>query len=190
LKLPELKYLDLTEYAWIVLGVVFALGALKKRESIKKEKSQSQYTYLALLLLSFALIYSSVLNVNFLNYQLFTGFGLAGMLINFSGIAFALIARVYLGGLWSGRITIKENHRLIKNGPYYLSRHPIYTGMLFALAGAAFTQGEVRSVLSVILLFVAFIYRIRYEEELLKTQFPVQYPAYVLKTKKIIPFIY
>ena len=54
-----------------------------------------------------------------------------------AGIAFAVWARHYLGRNWSGTVTVKQDHELIRSGPYRLVRHPIYTGLLLAILGTA-----------------------------------------------------
>src|SRR4051812_12768420 len=51
--------------------------------------------------------------------------GLLGDLILCVGLFIALWARVTLGGNWSARVTLKENHELIRRGPYRVVRHPI-----------------------------------------------------------------
>ena len=55
-----------------------------------------------------------------------------GLLMVVAGLAFAVWARVHLGRNWSGTVTVKENHELIRSGPYAIVRHPIYTGLLLA----------------------------------------------------------
>jgi hypothetical protein len=59
-------------------------------------------------------------------------------------IAFAICARFYIGRNWNSRVTIKQNHELVRSGPYVFVRHPIYSGILPALAGTALTAGEMR----------------------------------------------
>ena len=49
----------------------------------------------------------------------------------------------HLGRLWSGSITRKEGHRVVDTGPYALVRHPIYTGLIFALLATAIAQATV-----------------------------------------------
>jgi len=51
-----------------------------------------------------------------------------GLLMVGVGLAFAVWARLHLGRNWSGRVTVKEDHELIRSGPYSIVRHPIYTG--------------------------------------------------------------
>src|SRR5205823_4596112 len=70
----------------------------------------------------------------------------AGFAWTLLGLGFAIWAREHLGRYWSGRITIKEDHRLIRSGPYRIVRHPIYTGALFAVIGVALTRGDVRGL--------------------------------------------
>ena len=57
-----------------------------------------------------------------------------GLLI--TGLLFTVWARVVLGANWSGTVTVKQDHELIQTGPYRWVRHPIYTGLLAALAGS------------------------------------------------------
>ena len=62
-----------------------------------------------------------------------------------AGVAFAIWARHELGANWSGTVTIKEGHRLVRRGPYAVVRNPIYTGFVAATLGsAALVGGEVR----------------------------------------------
>src|SRR5690349_20802840 len=42
------------------------------------------------------------------------------------GVVVAWWARIYLGRLWSARITQKTNHHVVDTGPYAFVRHPIY----------------------------------------------------------------
>ena len=46
------------------------------------------------------------------------------------GFALTLWARYILGSNWSGNVTIKVGHELIRSGPYRFVRHPIYTGII------------------------------------------------------------
>jgi protein-S-isoprenylcysteine O-methyltransferase Ste14 len=63
------------------------------------------------------------------------------------GVCFAVWARSHLGKYWSGRITLKEDHRVIQTGPYAWVRHPIYSGLLLALLGTVLTVGTLQACL-------------------------------------------
>ena len=51
-----------------------------------------------------------------------------GLFMLAAGLGFAVWARRCLGRNWSGIVTVKQDHELIRSGPYALVRHPIYTG--------------------------------------------------------------
>jgi protein-S-isoprenylcysteine O-methyltransferase Ste14 len=57
----------------------------------------------------------------------------AGLAVTAAGFTFAIWARMLLGGNWSSSMTVKQDHQLIRQGPYSIVRHPIYSGLLLAL---------------------------------------------------------
>src|SRR5579863_9819900 len=63
------------------------------------------------------------------------------------GMAIAWWARIHLGRLWSGHITRKADHKIVDTGPYAMVRHPIYTGILLALAATAVLKGTLTALL-------------------------------------------
>jgi protein-S-isoprenylcysteine O-methyltransferase Ste14 len=54
---------------------------------------------------------------------------------------------------------VREGHERVQSGPYCFVRHPIYTGLLFAMLGTAVTIGTAASYIAVLL--VLFLVRIR-----------------------------
>ena len=63
-----------------------------------------------------------------------------------AGLAFATWARVALGRFWTSAPSIKAEHDLVRTGPYALTRHPIYTGLLLALAATAMLRGTIAAL--------------------------------------------
>ena len=61
-----------------------------------------------------------------------------GFVLALLGIAFAVWARIQIGRNWGVPMSLRENHELVTGGPYAIVRHPIYTGLFFALFGSAF----------------------------------------------------
>jgi protein-S-isoprenylcysteine O-methyltransferase Ste14 len=112
----------------------------------------------------------------------------AGTLAVAAGLAFAVWGRVFLGRNWSGRVELKEDHSLVRAGPYRLVRHPIYTGMLLAVAGTALAIGEWRGVLAFALALFGILFRIRAEEREMHRTFP-EYERYRRETAALIPFV-
>jgi len=114
---------------------------------------------------------------------------LLGALAVAIGLAFAVWARRHLGRNWSGIVTVKEGHVLIRSGPYRILRHPIYSGLLLALIGTAAAIDEIRGGLAVVCAVVGFVRKIRVEEQQMLETF-VEYDAYRRETAALIPFLY
>jgi protein-S-isoprenylcysteine O-methyltransferase Ste14 len=112
-----------------------------------------------------------------------------GVFICASGIAFSIWARIHLGKNWGMPMAMKEKPELVMTGPYSFIRHPIYTGILFAMFGSGVAVGFTWLVWF-ILFSAYFMYSAKKEETLILLQFPEEYKQYMKRTKMIIPFIY
>ncbi len=116
-------------------------------------------------------------------------FPMVGTVLLAAGLAFAAWARRHLGRNWSADVVVKEDHALVRSGPYRYVRHPIYTGILFAFLGMVITFGEWRGLLAVLLAFVSFTVKSRAEEQRMLEIFP-EYGEYRRETSALIPFVY
>ena len=114
---------------------------------------------------------------------------LIGVALTAGGIGFAIWARMTLGANWGMPMTLREKPELITAGPYAFVRHPIYTGIAFAMLGTALTVGAWWFFVLVIA-FGYFLISARQEEKDMLQQFPDAYPAYMARTKRLIPFVY
>lgn len=115
--------------------------------------------------------------------------GLIGLSVCIVGAAVAIWSRFLLGRNWSLSVQQKENHELIRKGPYRLVRHPIYTGLLLLFAGNALIVGDYRAILAVMIVFASFWWKLKKEEAVLTETFGSQYVSYKHETKAIIPFL-
>jgi protein-S-isoprenylcysteine O-methyltransferase Ste14 len=114
---------------------------------------------------------------------------LAGLALTMAGLLLAIWARRHLGRNWSAEVTVKEDHALVRSGPYARVRHPIYSGLLLAMAGTAVAVGEWRGIVAVLLVLLAFVLKSRVEEERMRETFP-EYEAYRRESAALIPFVY
>jgi protein-S-isoprenylcysteine O-methyltransferase Ste14 len=114
--------------------------------------------------------------------------GLVGFVCTLLGIGLAAAARAYLGRNWGAASSNRENVELVMTGPYALVRHPLYSGLLFAILGSAIGQSLVW-LLPLIVYGPLFVGGARREERLLLEQFPDRYRAYMKRTKMLLPFI-
>ena len=116
---------------------------------------------------------------------------LAGIFLCAAGIAIAIWARRVLGTNWSGVVTLKEEHELVRRGPYRIVRHPIYSGIILAAAGTFLAiLPTLQGVICMCFIFAGLRLKSLLEERILSQNFPDQYPQYCREVKALIPFIY
>jgi protein-S-isoprenylcysteine O-methyltransferase Ste14 len=114
--------------------------------------------------------------------------GIVGVVLCVAGVGVAILARLYLGRNWGLPVSRKENPELVTNGPYGYVRHPIYSGILLAMLGTAIGASAFL-VVPLILSGGYFVYCARREEEIMIAQFPEQYPAYMRRTRMLLPLV-
>lgn len=75
----------------------------------------------------------------------------------------------------------------MRSGPYRWVRHPIYSGMILAMAGTALERRQVRGVIAVVLLYAGFKIKSRIEEHVMQATFGSEYADYSRTTGAIVP---
>lgn len=109
----------------------------------------------------------------------------AGLLIAATG--FTLWSRWVLGTMWTVAVVAKEGHELRTQGPYGITRHPIYTGLLGMLLGTALMRGlGIWAAYFAIALAVLFV-KLSIEERLLLETFGQRYAEYRKRTPQLVP---
>jgi protein-S-isoprenylcysteine O-methyltransferase Ste14 len=113
-----------------------------------------------------------------------------GLAVEAVGLSLAILARRHLGRNWSGEISIKLDHQLIRSGPYKKLRHPIYTGLLTMYAGTALVTGTWLALAGFALAAFAYVRKIRLEEANLNVAFGPEYAAYRRETWALVPGLF
>jgi protein-S-isoprenylcysteine O-methyltransferase Ste14 len=114
----------------------------------------------------------------------------AGAAVETMGLFLAIWARRTLGRNWSGEISIKVEHELIRSGPYKLMRHPIYTALLTMYLGAAIVTGTWLAIVGLAMAGFAYCRKIRLEEANLDVAFGAEYDAYRRETWALVPGLF
>jgi protein-S-isoprenylcysteine O-methyltransferase Ste14 len=178
---------------WIALIVVWVVGALRTKRTIQSQSSASQLLYTAILIAGVYLIFAKQSGIPWLDHQLYpvtVPIALVGLFAVLMGVAFSVWARLMLGGNWSNRVTVKENHTLVRTGPYRIVRHPIYSGILLGMLGSALQRGGIRCFVGVLICGFSFWLKTRAEERFMVQSFGEQYLQYRHRVKALAPFIF
>lgn len=109
----------------------------------------------------------------------------SGLVILVLAVVFGILAFLQLSKNLSPYPTPLESGNLVTHGAFRISRHPIYTSLIFAGFGFALYQGSVYRLLITALLLILFYFKSKYEEGLLIAKYP-EYPEYMKRTRRFI----
>ncbi len=116
---------------------------------------------------------------------------LAGTVLTILGIAFRWYAIRTLGRFFTRDVAIRENHVIIRNGPYRTLRHPSYSGYVLAMLGIGVALDNWAALLALLSINLAvYAHRISIEEAVLVENFGEAYRLYQQETNRIIPFVF
>jgi protein-S-isoprenylcysteine O-methyltransferase Ste14 len=166
---------------WYVLAIYWTISAFRVQQTKVQEDAGGRLFHLGAMALAFFLLFSHRLDIGPLGLRfapVSAWFRTSGTVLTFAGAAFAIWARYSLGQYWSARVTLKIDHQLIRSGPYAWVRHPLYSGLLLAMAGTALVAGEWRGVIAVVMALVEFSRKAAKEEALLAGEFGERYQEY------------
>ena len=114
-----------------------------------------------------------------------------GLALIVAGMIIRLVAVYSLGRFFTVDLTIREQHRIKKDGIYRFVRHPSYAGSLLSFLGFGLSLNDWISIPVIFIpVLLAFLYRISIEEKLLMQQFGQEYIDYTGKTYLLVPLIY
>jgi protein-S-isoprenylcysteine O-methyltransferase Ste14 len=118
-------------------------------------------------------------------------FDVTGVVLFAAGLVFRWWAIITLGRFFTVDVTIEKDHELVERGPFKWVRHPSYTGVLLAFVGYALTLRNWGAMLVILVpIFVAFVRRMKVEEDALSRALGDRYAGYMKRTKRLIPGIY
>ena len=112
------------------------------------------------------------------------------LIMEIAGILLGIWAVVVMG--WRNvnvSPLVKRDARLVTKGPYAVIRHPMYSAVLLTLWPLIIDRYSLFRLAVGLILTVDLLMKIRYEEGLLKKQFP-EYESYMKVTKRLIPFVF
>lgn len=180
------------EIAWIAFLAYWVVMAFSVKRTVKRQELSSRAFHVAVGVLAYMLLFTNRLAWGPLAWR-FAPEGrawvVAGVALTYAGVVLAIWARAILGGNWSATVTVKQDHTLVRNGPYSTVRHPIYSGLLLAGLGTALAVGEVHGLLAVAIGLVGFHAKSRLEERFMIGEFGREYEEYRQRTRALVPLV-
>ncbi len=174
LTLNSRQAMHFAQEAWTIWAVWWLAMAFFSKSTKRRESPAQRIEHLVPAMLGFALVFREGFGGAWLARPIILAnpvlLGLC-VVMAILGLLFAVWARLILGSNWSGTVTIKTNHQLIRRGPYRWIRHPIYTGMLAALLASAVIQGLLSGMIGFALVLLALYRKARREESFLSQEF-------------------
>jgi protein-S-isoprenylcysteine O-methyltransferase Ste14 len=175
---------------WVIWGVYWLVAARGVKATQRLESATSRAAHIVPLMIAGWLLAARTLPGGLLSGNILPpgrAVYVAGAFIVAVGLAFAIWARRTLGRNWSGVVTVKQDHELVREGPYRLVRHPIYTGLLLGLIGSAIARDEWRGVLAVVIAWLALWRKLQLEERWMIEQFGDAYRRFRAEVPALVP---
>ena len=140
------------------------------------------YVFVTVQLLLFVAYF---LRIRISNIKLPEWLSYSGLVILVLSILFGIVALLQLNTKLSPFPSPLSSSKLITNGAFHMSRHPIYTALIFSGFGYAIYISSIYKVLITCLILLLFYYKSVYEENLLTDKFP-EYKNYKKRTRRFI----
>ena len=187
---PE-SALHLAKWCWMILAFVWIAMAFTIKRAKRRESIVERLQYIGLLAAGFWLLFGRLSQkFAFLGLRLLPSVPIIwwiGALLTAAGVGVAIFARFSLGSNWSGTVTLKEDHELIRQGLYSRIRHPIYSGILLGVMGSGMIQGELRDLLGFLILLASFFIKAKREESFLFEEFGSNFTEHQRHTGMFLP---
>lgn len=110
-------------------------------------------------------------------------------------MTFGLFLRVWavitLGRFFTWFITVYEDHQVIRSGPFRFIRHPAYGGALLLFVGTLLlVHAWIGAALSLVFQLLAYVRRIRYEEQMMIERLGERYVVYTREVNALVPLLW
>ncbi len=178
------------EWFWVALAAVWLAMAVAVKTVKRRETALERAQHLVPLLIGFWLIFGQTQSFPWLHLRLLPNVAAVwwlGLLLTAVGVGISIWARLSLGSNWSGTVTLKDAHELVRKGLYKYVRHPIYTGLLVAAVGSGMIHGQLRDLLGFLVLYATFYFKARREEFFLSQEFGPGFADHYRNTGMFLP---
>ena len=174
---------------WSAVALAWLGGAIYYESRSPAERTRRSFvspTVISTVVM--VLLLATVPRADWLSLEVHVGWiRIMGLVILLAATALTVWARLALGAMWSAAPAVKQEHKLRTGGPYAITRHPIYTGLLGMLMGSMLLAGGGRWIVPFGVYLVGLEFKIRIEERLMLAEFPDDYPRYCRLVPRLVP---
>jgi protein-S-isoprenylcysteine O-methyltransferase Ste14 len=180
-------------FCWLTFVAVWVVGAFAANRKTARRATWGG-SWLWLIVVGGLLLTSRERGSGLLRLALWSStptVGIVADVVTLAGVLVAVWARATLGGFWSSRVVLKQDHHVIERGPYRYVRHPIYSGVLLMMLGTAVLSGRLIAVFLLGIAFLLLWVKARREEQLLAEHLHESYARYQAQVRwLLIPFVF
>jgi len=112
----------------------------------------------------------------------------AGLALVLGGVGLFVWAKLTLGRWFAAGFMIKQGQELKTRGPYSVTRHPIYTGVLAVFLGVALVWNSALTLGLAALFAIPLFFHSAVEEEILERHFGDDFREYRRRVPRLVPF--
>ena len=175
---------------WVTYQIYWGAAAAKAAPSASAESAKSRALHTNLLTVGLLLLFVPVPGLRGRWLPVARRVAPVGLAVQALSLALMIWARRHLGRYWSGEISKKVGHELVRSGPYRWVRHPIYTGMLGMYLGTAIVAARFHALLGFVIAVFAYARKIPMEEKNLGELFGAQYDDYRKHSWALVPLVF
>jgi protein-S-isoprenylcysteine O-methyltransferase Ste14 len=183
-----MSFTQLNWACWGTFLLVWIIGALlNSSDTPPTTTRRARYDWLVLAVPAW--LFTRNVPPRYLNMALFhvPVLQIVGAVLLITATLFTLCARWTLGTMWATNAAAREGHALVTNGPYRITRHPIYTGVLGMILGSGLSLGQALIFPGFLVVLLFFLFRIHNEEQLMQTTFGERYVSYMRRVPQLMP---
>lgn len=186
-------YRQIILWLWCGWALVWVIAALRSKATQRRESLWSRLAHVVPLIIGGVLLGWRDLPWGVLTLRLWPrslGAYLLGLALLVVGLGVAVWARVHLGRNWSGTVSVKEGHELIRTGPYAYVRHPMYAGAVWLFVGMPLALGSWWPIGLIVFVVPVLLWRLLDEERILERDLR-GYREYQKRVRhRLIPYVW
>jgi protein-S-isoprenylcysteine O-methyltransferase Ste14 len=171
---------------WGSVIVVWVVGAIDSLRNAPKVETRAGAGVIPIALVIVAILIFAPIHWDSLSFGS-TGLAVIGAIILIASTVFTIWSRFALGSMWSANAVARVDHELRTSGPYAVTRHPIYTGLIGMVLGTALVSGNGEWILILVAVIVVLAARAVREEHVMASTFPHRYEAYRKRVPGFVP---